>query len=211
MRLRELIDDEEYIKEKRALLAEKASLETNQSDLGRKSRIDLAQETFIFAAEALSRYQNGTLEDKRLILQNLGSNFFQKQNTRYSSQKPFHIIEGDFNTMMMEILRSNPGITALNLTIPSVALLILNPGALGRMRLQVNFLTEISRRPPLAVLAFSASRKNSHIAAGFESSTQAKSRKSSRGIDRATRFSRSRFVNYDRLISFNEDNGIPKL
>jgi len=94
MRLRELIDDEEYIKEKRSLLAEKASLETNQSDLGRKSPIDLAKETFIFAAEALSRYQNGTLEDKRSILQNLGSNFFLKDKIlTIQAKKPFHIIE----------------------------------------------------------------------------------------------------------------------
>jgi site-specific DNA recombinase len=94
MRLRELIDDEEYIKEKKLLLAEKASLEMNQSNLGRKSPLDLAKETFIFAAEALSRFQNGTLDDKRLVLRDLGSNFFLKDRVlTIQAEKPYHIIE----------------------------------------------------------------------------------------------------------------------
>ena len=94
MRLNELIDDEEYIKEKKALLEEKATLEMNQNNLKIKSSIDLTKETFVFAAEALSRFQKGSLEEKRSILQNLGSNFFLKDKIlTFQAEKPYQLIE----------------------------------------------------------------------------------------------------------------------
>ena len=116
MRLRELIDDEEYIKEKRPLLAEKTSLEMNQSNLGRKSPLDLAKEIFIFAAEALSRFQNGTLDDKRLVLRDLGSNFFLKDKIlTIQAQKPLQIIESGLQEVQDGNPPLEPGILGSNI------------------------------------------------------------------------------------------------
>ena len=94
MRLKDLIDDEEYIKEKRRLLGEKLSLEGNLKTDIRKRSLELTERTFNFAARAKESFQNGSLEGKRSILQELGSNFFLRdKKLQIQIEKPLEIIE----------------------------------------------------------------------------------------------------------------------
>ncbi|WAC07992.1 MAG: hypothetical protein OS130_01975 [Thermodesulfobacteriota bacterium] len=80
MRMRELIDDGEYLTEKKKLLEEKIRLEDSVKSGSQKGEkaIQLTEEMFMFASQAKERFQNGSLEDKRSILLGLGSNFFLK-------------------------------------------------------------------------------------------------------------------------------------
>lgn len=74
MRLRELVTEEEYHTKKQKLLIEQASIEERLKDNKHRTEnwLELAEKTFDFACHARSRFQNGTLEDKRIILQTIG-------------------------------------------------------------------------------------------------------------------------------------------
>lgn len=94
MRLKDLINDEEYVQEKRRLSEEKTKLEMSLKENPIKRSLDLTAETFNFAAGAKKNFQNGSLEDKRAILQALGSNLFLKdKKLEIQLEKPFQIIE----------------------------------------------------------------------------------------------------------------------
>jgi len=94
MRLKDLIDDEEYIKEKRKLLEERSNLEVNLKTDLRKRSLELTERAFNFAAQAKEGFQSGSLEDKRSILQELGSNLFLKdKELQIQIEKPLQIIE----------------------------------------------------------------------------------------------------------------------
>ena len=94
MRLKDLITDEEYIKEKRVLLREKTRLEANLESDVRKTSLDQTAETFLFASRAKESFQKGSLEDKRSILQELGSNLVLKDKKLHIQvEKPLQIIE----------------------------------------------------------------------------------------------------------------------
>jgi DNA invertase Pin-like site-specific DNA recombinase len=100
MRLKDLIDDEEYVKEKKSLLEEKIRLEESLkdgNDNGKKS-IELTEKAFVFASRAKDRFQNGLLEDKRTILQGLGSNLLLKdKKLLIQIEKPLILIEKSLN------------------------------------------------------------------------------------------------------------------
>ena len=94
MRLKDLINDEEYVGEKKRLAEEKARLERSLLEDPIKRSLDLTAETFNFAARAKKNFQNGSQEDKRTILQELGSNLFLKdKKLEIQLEKPFQIIE----------------------------------------------------------------------------------------------------------------------
>ncbi len=96
MRLKELIDDEEYLNEKKKLMGERCSLgERLKNGYGNGNQaLELTEKTIIFANQAKDRFQNGSLEDKRSILQGLGSNLFLKdQKLILQAEKPFIILE----------------------------------------------------------------------------------------------------------------------
>lgn len=94
MRLKDLINDEEYIAEKKRLSEEEARLERSLKDDPIKRSLDLTAETLNFAARAKKNFQNGSLEDKRTILQGLGSNLFLKDKILLIQlEKPLQIIE----------------------------------------------------------------------------------------------------------------------
>jgi DNA invertase Pin-like site-specific DNA recombinase len=94
MRLKDLINDEEYIQEKRRLSEEKTKLEMSLKENPIKRSLDLTAETFNFAAGAKKNFQNGSLEDKRAILQGLGSNLLLKGKIlQIQLEKPLQIIE----------------------------------------------------------------------------------------------------------------------
>ena len=76
MRLRDLISDEEYIKEKKKLIDEKIALEEAIKNDG-EIVDDVNRETIdavVFAQEDMERFKNGSLSEKRTILGKIGSN-----------------------------------------------------------------------------------------------------------------------------------------
>jgi DNA invertase Pin-like site-specific DNA recombinase len=96
MRLKDLIDDEEYIREKRKLLEEKIKLDENLKNPNnlRTRAVELTQKTLLFASKAKESFQKGSLRDKRDILQGLGSNLTLKgQKLHILIEKPLLIIE----------------------------------------------------------------------------------------------------------------------
>jgi len=96
MRLRDLIDDEEYLQEKRRLLDEKIRLEKGLKDFQKSTGTSrrLTAEAFVFAHEAVKRFKEAALEDKRAIMQGIGSNFILKDKKLFIElQKPFLMIQ----------------------------------------------------------------------------------------------------------------------
>lgn len=94
MRLRDLINDEEYVEEKKRLAEEKARLERSLSEDPIKRSLDLTAEAFNFAARAKESFEKGPLEGKRMILQELSSNLFLRdKKIEIQIKKPFQIIE----------------------------------------------------------------------------------------------------------------------
>lgn len=76
MRIKDMIDDDEYLFEKRKLMDEKIRLQQSLGEMGNGNDLAtrLTEETFIFAHEAVERFRKGKLEEKRTLLHKLGSN-----------------------------------------------------------------------------------------------------------------------------------------
>lgn len=96
MRLRELIGDEEYIKEKRRLLDEKIKLQGMIG--GDQQNSGTVQErtinTLQIARDALERFQKGTPEEKKGLFLEIGSNFLLKDRKLcIQAEKQFSMIE----------------------------------------------------------------------------------------------------------------------
>jgi len=105
MRLNDLINDEEYISEKRRLLENKTTLELRLGNNSWKSSYDLTKEVFVLASQACGRFLNGTWKDKRSVIRDLRSNFFLKDKTLIiRAQKPLQIIESGIR----EVQGGNP-------------------------------------------------------------------------------------------------------
>ena len=70
MRLKDLINDEEYLKEKKALLYQKIKLEASAEGGPKSGRssIEAAQKTFHFALTSINYFQKRSLVDKKTIL-----------------------------------------------------------------------------------------------------------------------------------------------
>jgi DNA invertase Pin-like site-specific DNA recombinase len=96
IRLGELIDDEEYVNEKKRLLNEKIRLETQLQgeDNSWERSVDLTAKTFQFACEAKKCFLEGSLQQKKLIVQSIGSNFLLKdKKLSIDVSKPFVLIQ----------------------------------------------------------------------------------------------------------------------
>ena len=96
MRLRELITDEEYIEQKNKLLKERCNIEEKLRDAENRSDrwLELTEKTFVFACYAKVWFEKGSLQDKKEILQTIGSNLILKdKKLRIELKKPFLIIE----------------------------------------------------------------------------------------------------------------------
>ena len=94
MRLRELIGDDEYLKEKIALMKEKAALELHKDTILEDQATEKTINTLSFASNALETFKKGSLESKRSILQEIGSNFILKDKILIiKARKPLQIIE----------------------------------------------------------------------------------------------------------------------
>lgn len=124
MRLKELIDDAEYLEEKRALLREKSRLEQSLSDSsrGRQMATERAREVLNFGHTAMDTFKKGSPEVKRTILANIGSNFsISDRRLSIQAEKPFVIlenglraIEGDFGPFEPSDSGFNAGQSALS-------------------------------------------------------------------------------------------------
>jgi hypothetical protein len=104
MRLKDLINDEEYATEKRRLLNDKIHLERNLDVREETGRVNsLTAQTFVFAAEALERFKNGTMEDKRALFRGIGSNPTLKNKKLFiDAQKPFVMIKDSLHSVISE-------------------------------------------------------------------------------------------------------------
>jgi len=101
MRLNDLINDNEYLQEKKKLLHEKIKLEgslSNRNANGNaRKAIELTKKALIFANQGKDRFQNGSLGDKRSMLQGIqeiGSNFFLRDRKLIiEAEKPLLTLE----------------------------------------------------------------------------------------------------------------------
>ncbi len=80
LRLRDLITDEEFSKQKTHLLAEQSQLKEKMGDTEQRAEnwMQKVEEAFDFAVHATYWFENGTLEEKRKVMTRLGSNFVLK-------------------------------------------------------------------------------------------------------------------------------------
>lgn len=91
-----LISDEEFQKQKSVLIKEKDRVYSQLSklDQGVEEWVDLTAKTFDFAATAQDRFKYGTLEDKKTILQGIGSNLVLKdKKLEIQPRIPFLLIQ----------------------------------------------------------------------------------------------------------------------
>lgn len=105
MRLRDLIGDDEYLKEKKDLLGERIKLENNlKNDEADQEAFDSANQAFVFANRAVDSYQNGTPDEKREILHKIGSNLILKdKKLLIQAKKVFQIIENGISAVKSDI------------------------------------------------------------------------------------------------------------
>ncbi len=80
MRYRELINDTEYLKEKKELQSKMEKLKEELGDTHKRAEnwLELTEKTFDFITYAAYHYNEGSFEEKRTILRGFGSNFFIK-------------------------------------------------------------------------------------------------------------------------------------
>lgn len=80
LRLRDLLTDGEFSKEKTHLLAEQAKLKEKMGDTEQRAEnwMQKVEEAFDFAVHASYWFEHGTLQDKRKVAARLGSNFVLK-------------------------------------------------------------------------------------------------------------------------------------
>ena len=77
MRYKDLIDDEEFVKEKTEIKRKlgKLKLQLNSTENRAEKWLELTEKTFNFARYARKEFMNGTIEQKRAIFSALGQNF----------------------------------------------------------------------------------------------------------------------------------------
>jgi len=111
MRLRDLISDEEYIKEKKKLIDEKIALEEAIKNDG-EIVDDVNRETIdrvVFAHEAMERFKNGSLSEKRTILGKIGSNLtLKRKKLIINAATPFIFLQNGLPSIREEFERIEP-------------------------------------------------------------------------------------------------------
>jgi DNA invertase Pin-like site-specific DNA recombinase len=96
-----LLSDEEYGKQRLALLKEKAGLEELLRDAGHRvlQWLKLSEKTFDFACTARERFGKGDPKTKKEILLAIGSNLTLKDKIlRIEAKKPFFLLEKSLNS-----------------------------------------------------------------------------------------------------------------
>lgn len=111
MHTSEQMEYDEYISHKQRYIQKRMELNKKIKNFDKdwKDWTDLSIKTFRFASEAKSRWENGTLRDKQLILSIIGSNFVLKDKKLTIQPKtPFLIIEKALNSYQVRNVGSNP-------------------------------------------------------------------------------------------------------
>ena len=96
LRLRDLVNDEEFSAKRRTLTEELLRLREHLQDSDNRAVqwLELTERAFVFANLAKKRFQEGGLEEKRAILVALGSNLvLQDRILRIQLQKPFLLMQ----------------------------------------------------------------------------------------------------------------------
>ena len=80
MRLKRLLDDEEYLEHKNKFLLERERVKEKLEDINHSAekQLKLTERAFTFACYADYWFENGTIEQKNTILKTIGSNFILK-------------------------------------------------------------------------------------------------------------------------------------
>jgi len=80
LRLKEMIDDEEYLSQRNRLLKERARLKERMEDSEHQAGrwLELSERAFTFACYASYWFEHEGLEEKNTILRTIGSNFTLK-------------------------------------------------------------------------------------------------------------------------------------
>jgi hypothetical protein len=111
MRLRNLLTDEEFLHQKNQLLMERGQLKERIEDMDHRidKWMDLTEKAFIFANRAKYWFEHGSLEDKKMILEVIGSNLILKDKKLFiEAKKPFLIIKKGLEGMVQKNLLFEP-------------------------------------------------------------------------------------------------------
>ena len=117
LRIKELINDDEYLSQKNKLLKERARLKEKIEDVEHRvdKWLELSEKTFNFACYAKYWFENGSLEDKKTILQTIGSNFILKDRKLFIELKnPWLILKKGLEGVQQENRRLEPAGTVVS-------------------------------------------------------------------------------------------------
>lgn len=93
LRYRELITDEEFVRQRTELNLEQEKLKQRLEHLDGQRWIEPLRNAFLFANRAKFWLLHGEITEKRLILSTMGSNLFLKdKKLSIEAKKPFHIL-----------------------------------------------------------------------------------------------------------------------
>ena len=117
MRIKALLDDAEYMSEKKSLIEERIRLEkaiNDEPDRKRKAQ-DLAAELLYFGHRALESFQKGSPEEKRIIFSNIGSNLsLTGRKLIIEALKPFVILENGLRALRPDNVPFEPPESGFN-------------------------------------------------------------------------------------------------
>ena len=106
MRVKKLVDDEEYLEHKNRFLLEREKLKERIDDTrhGADRWLELSERAFTFACYANYWFEQGTLEEKNTILRTIGSNFLLKdRNLTIELKNPWIILKKDLKKQRWQI------------------------------------------------------------------------------------------------------------
>ena len=112
MRYRNLIDDDEFIKERDDLKLQLAKMKMHLSSTENRAKkwLELSEETFNFARYARKEFMNGSIQQKREIFAGLGQNFTMKDQKVYITpndwfvpiEKAYPALEAEYNRLELD-------------------------------------------------------------------------------------------------------------
>ncbi len=111
MRYRELIDDKEYLKEKKELQKRLDKLKEELGDTEQRAEnwLELTEQTFNFITYAAYHFNEGSFEQKRTVLSGFGSNFLLKDKKLQMEAHRWLIpIENEYKNLETEYLSFEP-------------------------------------------------------------------------------------------------------
>ena len=124
----DVIGEDQYIQERKTLLAEKEDLLAKVNDTNKRMNdwYDLTEKTFNFACYARYWFANGDLRTKTSILSTLGSNLILKdKKLLIDGHKPFFLIEKCLSSIKAEVPEFEPAknidFTSQMYSLPAIA------------------------------------------------------------------------------------------